>query len=74
MYQINEKTENGNDLFYSADFIRAKNFENISDLKNYIDKNNPIQEIRNHEVDTDFDPITFAAPNGKEYKIYNTDR
>lgn len=74
MYDIQEKTENWTTIYYSPDFIRAKNFENKNDLYSYINKNNPIQDIRNHDVDTEFTPMIFAAPNGKEYKIYHTDR
>jgi len=40
----------------------------------YIDLRNPPKEIRTHTVDTAFNPIVYAAPNGKEYKIFKTDR
>jgi len=57
-------------LYYSPNFIKAKNFENKDDLYAFIDTNNPIEEIRDHEVDKDFDPEIYTAPNDKEYKIY----
>lgn len=74
MYAIKDKTLSGTTIYYSPDLIKAKNFENQEDLYTYIDINNPIMDIRNHEVDTDFDPITHVAPNRKEYKIYKTDQ
>jgi len=74
MYQIKTKTLSGTELFYSPDFLKAKNFENEDDLYAFIDANNPVQDVRNHEVDEDFDPEYHTAPNGKEYKIYGTDQ
>jgi hypothetical protein len=40
----------------------------------YVDLKNPPKEIWTHTVNTAFTPITFAAPNGREYRIFNTDR
>jgi hypothetical protein len=40
----------------------------------YIDLRNPAKEIWTHTVDTSFNPIVYAGPNGKEYKIFKTDR
>jgi len=74
IYQIKDKESNWVTLYYSPNFIKAKNFENKDDLYAFIDTNNPIEEIRDHEVDKDFDPEIYTAPNDKEYKIYWTDQ
>jgi hypothetical protein len=52
----------------------VKYFASISELRSYIDKNNPTIIIRNHQVDATFEPVTHIAPNGKDYKIYKTNR
>ena len=49
-------------------------FDSLSSINLYVDLKNPAKEIWTHTVDTAFTPITYAAPNGKEYKIYKTDR
>ena len=73
-YQIKDKEWSWTTLYYSPDFIKAKYFSNEDDLYKFIDANNPAIEIRNHEVDADFEPEIHTAPNGKEYKIYGTDQ
>lgn len=75
LYKIKEKKGTWDStLYYSPDFLKAKNFVNEDDLYRFIDANNPTIEIRDHEVDEDFDPEFYTAPNGKEYKIYGTDQ
>lgn len=60
---------------YSAEeFITPKYFDSLQGIKSYIDLRNPAKDIRKHTLDTSFIPIVYAAPNGKEYKIYKTDR
>lgn len=60
---------------YSAtEFITAKYFDSMESIVRYIDLKNPAKEIWKHTIDTSFTPIVYAAPNGKEYKIYKTDR
>ena len=46
----------------------------MESIVRYIDLKNPAKEIWKHTIDTSFTPIVYAAPNGKEYKIYKTDR
>ncbi len=70
IYAIDE----GSGYYYSSTMLKRKNFDNVEDLFRYIDVNNPEIPIWDHEVDTEFDPVTYAAPNNKEYKIYHTDR
>jgi hypothetical protein len=70
MYDI-KQSDNG---FYSPNFLTAKYFSDIDSLRHYIDVRNPAPLVWNHDVDTDFDPIIYAAPNEKEYKIYKTDQ
>jgi len=60
---------------YSAEeFTTSKYFDSLQSIKTYIDLKNPAKEIWTHTVDTMFIPIVYAAPNGKEYKIYKTDK
>jgi hypothetical protein len=60
---------------YSAEeFISPKYFDSLQSIKTYIDLRNPAKQIRQHTIDTTFFPIVYAAPNGKEYKIYKTSR
>lgn len=60
---------------YSAEeFISPKYFDSLQGIKTYIDLRNPAKDIWKHTLDTAFIPIVYAAPNGKEYKIYKTDR
>lgn len=60
---------------YSAEeFATSKYFDSLQSIKTYIDLRNPAKEIWTHSVDTMFIPIVYAAPNGKEYKIYKTNR
>lgn len=74
IYQIKDKTLSWTTVYYSPDFLKVKNFENQDDLLTFIDSNNPIYDVRNHEVDVDFEPVFFTTPNNKEYKIYKTDQ
>jgi hypothetical protein len=61
--------------WYSAkEFTTAKYFDSLQNIKTYIDLRNPAKEIWKHTIDTTFIPLIYAAPNGKEYKIYKTDR
>lgn len=63
------------DWYFSSPTISGiKKFDNIDELIEYIDKNNPEFTIRDHEIDKDWTPITYAAPNNKEYKIYKTNQ
>jgi hypothetical protein len=39
-----------------------------------LDAKNPPFPIWSHVIDTSFTPITYTAPNAKEYKIYKTNR
>ncbi|MCX6824867.1 MAG: hypothetical protein NTY80_01465 [candidate division SR1 bacterium] len=60
---------------YSAtEFASPKYFDSLSSISMYVDLKNPAKDIWTHTVDTAFTPITYAAPNGKEYRIYKTDR
>lgn len=60
---------------YSAEeFISPKYFDSLQWIKYYIDIKNPAKTIWRHDVDNLFMPIVYAAPNGKEYKIYKTNR
>ena len=63
-----------NGAYTSPEFVSAKYFDSMDGILRYIDGKNPAKEIWNHQVDTSFTPITYAAPNGKEYKIYKTNR
>ena len=60
--------------YTSTDFAVTKYFSTNSALSSYIDSKNLPQEIRSHQVDTNFTPQTYIAPNGKDYTIYKTDR
>ena len=60
--------------FSAEEFATAKYFDSLQTIKTYIDLRNPAKEIWTHTVDTAFTPITYAAPNGKEYKIFKTNK
>ena len=60
--------------FSATEFITPKYFDSLQSIETYIDLKNPPKDIWKHTVDTAFTPITYAAPNGREYKIYKTDR
>jgi hypothetical protein len=60
--------------FTSLEFTTKKYFDSLSSIQTYIAKNNPAKSIRDHRIDTTFTPMIHVAPNGKEYKIYKTDR
>lgn len=60
---------------YSAnEFTTPKYFDSLSSIKMFIDLRNPPKDIWKHTIDDTFIPIVYAAPNGKEYKTYKTDR
>lgn len=60
---------------YSAEeFISPKYFDSLQGIKYYIDIKNPAKTIWKHDVDNLFMPIVYAAPNGKEYRIYKTNK
>ncbi len=65
--------ENNNAGYTSPEFNTVKYFAELSELRNYIDVNNPAIAVWDHDVNPDFEPVTHTAPNGKVYKIYNTD-
>ncbi|MEI7920178.1 MAG: hypothetical protein WCH65_08830 [bacterium] len=60
--------------FSATEFTSTKYFDSLESIYRYIDSKNPAKEIWKHTIDTSFTPIVYAAPNGKEYKIYKTDR
>ena len=60
--------------FSATEFASPRYFDSLQGINMYIDLRNPPKEIRTHTVDTAFNPIVYAAPNGKEYKIFKTDR
>ncbi len=60
--------------YTSNTFIYKKYFNSIAELRTYIDRNNMPSQVWNHQVDTSFTPQMYIAPNGKEYKIYKTNR
>ncbi len=60
--------------YTSTEFVGSKYFDNLSTMTYYIDGKNPATDVRDHHVDTTFTPITYLAPNSKEYRIYKTDR
>lgn len=60
--------------YTSSDFMGNKYFDSFEAMTSYIDRNNPAKDIRNHQVDRSFTPITYVAPNSKEYRIYKTNR
>ncbi|MEI6425959.1 MAG: hypothetical protein WCO66_01260 [Candidatus Absconditabacteria bacterium] len=69
IYIIKESTDN---LFSSPTMSVVKYFDTREGLINQIDKYNPEFPVRDHIVDTTRTPVTYAAANGKEYKIYKT--
>lgn len=70
VYEIEENAG----LYTSPTMKTKKEFTSREVLMDYIDKNNPAIIVWDHQVDTSFDPIIYAATNSKEYKIYKTDR
>jgi hypothetical protein len=71
IYTINTTTSNG---YTSPELSKVRYFSSITALRSYLDSNNPPQKVWNHVVDKTFSPLTYLAPNGKEYSIYKTDR
>ncbi|AHB41069.1 hypothetical protein P148_SR1C00001G0262 [candidate division SR1 bacterium RAAC1_SR1_1] len=70
VYEIGETAG----IFSSPTMANKKEFSSKDALLYYIDRNNPVIEVWDHEVDTDREPIIYAATNSKEYKIYKTDK
>lgn len=60
--------------FSASEFPRPKYFDSLGSIVRYIDSRNPPKDIWKHIIDISFTPIVYAAPNGKEYRIYKTDR
>lgn len=62
--------------YTSPDLATTKYFASLSELKSYISKNNASVTLLNwdHTVDTEFEPVNYTSPNGKQYKIYHTDK
>ncbi len=60
--------------YTSPDFSYVKYFASLTELRNYIDRNNPAVLVWDHDVDSEFTPVIHSAPNGKTYKIYKTNR
>jgi hypothetical protein len=60
--------------FSAQEFISPKYFDSLESIKSYINIKNPAKTIWQHEIDSSFFPIVYAAPNGKEYRIYKTNR
>ena len=61
-------------LFSSPTMTSNKTFDTKDGLIAYIDRYNPEFAIWDHEIDTSRSPITYAASNNKEYKIYKTNK
>lgn len=70
VYEISETAW----VFSSPTMTSKKEFSSRDALLYFIDRNNPMIEVWDHKVDTDRDPIIYAATNSKEYKIYKTDK
>jgi hypothetical protein len=68
------RIESSSIWYSSPDFINAKYFATILELRAFVDRNNPAIVVRDHTVDATFEPIVHKAPNDKEYKIYKTNR
>lgn len=62
-------------VYYTSPTMSSvKKFDTKEVLLDYIDKYNPEFPVWDHQVDTSRTPVTYAAPNNKEYKIYKTDK
>ena len=59
-------------LWTCSNFLKKRYFTSLTNLQNYIKKNNPAPRQRTHTADTSFDNIFYTAPNGKEYEISKT--
>jgi len=60
--------------YTSIDFAGNKYFSDLVTMTTYIDSHNPATDVRDHTVDRTFAPITYLAPNSKEYRLYKTDK
>lgn len=60
--------------YTSVDLVWSKYFDSFMTMTNYVDSRNPATDVWIHDVDRTFTPITYLAPNSKEYRIYKTDR
>lgn len=66
--------QSAGDGFTSSDFVGNKYFDALSTITSYIDSKNPATNVWIHTVDRTFAPITYLAPNSKEYRIYKTSK
>jgi hypothetical protein len=66
--------QGSNGAYTCPEFAAPKYFDSLDGMIRYIDIQNPAKEIWDHQVDVSFTPITYMAPNGKEYRIYKTSR
>jgi len=64
LYQSNGK-------WTSDDFSYKRYFDTKEQTIDYIFANNP-WNTRDHRIDTNFDPVSFVAQNGKRYSIFKT--
>jgi len=64
LYQTNGK-------WTSDDFSYKRYFDTREQTIDYIFANNP-GNTRDHRIDTNFDPVSFVAPNNKRYSIFKT--
>lgn len=55
--------------FSATEFAAPKYFDSLQSIIQHIDLKNPPKTIRDHHLDLTFNPIVYAAPNGKEYKV-----
>lgn len=61
-------------IYTSIDFVWSKEFSDLSTMRQYINTRNPITLLWDHEIDTEFTPVTYFTANNKSYKIYKTDK
>ena len=61
-------------LYTSIDFIGSKEFSDLATMRQYINTRNPLSPLWDHEIDTEFTPITYFTANNKSYKIYKTSK
>ena len=66
--------QSAGDGYTSPDFVGNKYFDALSTITSYIDSKNPATNVWIHNVDRTFTPITYLAPNSKEYRIYKTSK
>jgi len=69
VYLIRNVAEN---IRTSPDLTETKYFYSFQALRDYIYLFNKKMVVRNHQIDTAFDKLSYKAPNGKAYEIYKT--